>query len=474
MAGIRSTKIYEIFKRLIKFDKKIGIQKNGIDNLYPERVDRFFNNSVTAKTSGTIMASYLAGKGWGEVNNKVIVHKENRNTLLDYTIAFAKCLSKQRGSFIEVQYDGNFDISSYDILPFNHCRLGKKDDNDYNGKIIVYDNFAAEDGKIDQKDFKVVDVFNDDKKVIESQVKAAGGFDSYKGQILFVNLDPEYFYPLSQIDPVMGDCDSEAQASIFKNRSLRKGFFGKTMIITEPLVDNLQENSTEQQIAEHRKAESERDNFKKTIESFLGADEAGGVLHVELDKVGDSFDEVIKVENITSNINDKIFAHTEQTIFQNILMAFNNIPLGLVRSDNAIFSSSGEALKIMKETYQENTAKERSILIETTQFLNSKSSEKVENLQFEPLIGEAQVTRTEDIEPGTTSEEDSERKKAQAQLKGSVGGVTALLEIQQSVKDGKTDRESAIVIIEEIFGIKRDLAEKMLGEVKEGNDTTSD
>jgi hypothetical protein len=56
--------------------------------------------------------------------------------------------------------------------------------------------------------------------------------------------------------------------------------------------------------------------------------------------------------------------------------------------------------------------------------------------------------------------------ESQATLKGSVGGVQALLQIQQSVGQGLTDVESAIVIISEIFGFSFELARQMLAHQK--------
>jgi hypothetical protein len=60
-----------------------------------------------------------------------------------------------------------------------------------------------------------------------------------------------------------------------------------------------------------------------------------------------------------------------------------------------------------------------------------------------------------------------EKIKAQSILKGSVGGVQALLEIQKSVSENITDRSAAIAIIQEIYGISQDIAELMLGTPKE-------
>jgi hypothetical protein len=53
--------------------------------------------------------------------------------------------------------------------------------------------------------------------------------------------------------------------------------------------------------------------------------------------------------------------------------------------------------------------------------------------------------------------------EAKAKLKGSVGGVQGLIEIQQSVSAGTTQYESAIVMLQEIYGFDDVTARKLLG-----------
>lgn len=57
------------------------------------------------------------------------------------------------------------------------------------------------------------------------------------------------------------------------------------------------------------------------------------------------------------------------------------------------------------------------------------------------------------------------RIEAQAVLRGSVGGVQSILQIQQSVKDGTTSKDSAIAIMDEIFGIAEKKATRIIGEI---------
>jgi len=394
LGGFKST-IIEVYKKVVKYDKQLNVIKNGEDNLYPERADRFINNSVTAKTCAKIMATYLAGKGWGDAD-EIITNKAKGTKLKKFTENIAISFAKQRGVFIHVNYNANFKPSSFEVLPYTSCRLGKKDDNKYNGKIAVSYKW---DENPKEEDIIYFDVFNPNKKIVESQIENSKGktfvekLKNYKGQILYVNIDDEYVYALSQIDPVMNDCDSEAQASVYKNKSLRKGFFGKTLIITKPLLGSLEDYPDEKEWA---LASSERENFKETIQQFIGAENVGDALHLELqyeDEAG--IDKAIFFKDISSNIDDKIFSYTEESVFKNILMAFNSIPPALVRPENSVFSASGESIKAMQIVYQDNTEAERTSLIETVKMLMNLYLEEETELNLIPLIENDTISTTE-------------------------------------------------------------------------------
>ena len=375
-------KLLDLFKRDTKFDKTTGIIFNGDDNLYSEKIERVTNNSVTSKTASNIMASYIIGNGFGDIDT-TIVNKNKMTTLRKLGNVISKNISKHRGVFVHCVYNANYKIDRYTVLPYTHCRLGKKDDSDYNGKIVVYNNWDKSQGSVKKDEFDIIDVFNPKEDVIKAQVEVAGGWNKYKGQIIYLNLDDEYDYALGTIDTVVNDADSERQASIFKNRSLRKGFFGKTLMITKPLSGARNTYNTD---AEYHAAENERDNFKATAESFLGAENSGSLLHVELEHQEDKLDDAILVKAIPSDIDDEMFKYTEESVFKNILMAFNNQPVGLVRSDNALFGSSGESLQIMKETYQENTTFERNTVEEFIQHLMNYFKEDLGEIEILPLI----------------------------------------------------------------------------------------
>jgi hypothetical protein len=357
---MKATLIGDVSKKETTLDKKLNVYKNGSDNAYPELMDRYINNSVTAKTASNLMKQSLLQKGLG-VHDKVIVNKNKNLTLYNFADDIANSKVRQRGCFIWIGYDANYKISDVEVLPFQNCRIGKKDTEDYSSKILYSKNW----NESKQDDLIVFDVYNHDTLVINSQVEKSGGWGKYKGQILYVNDDSDYIYPLSRIDAVQYDCDNEQQASIYKNTLLRKGFFGKTLMITRPLVDrdlpkSIEVNGEITRNLEYYNQESEQTAFKDTIESFVGAENAGGALHIEIDYEHEKLEDAILFKNIESKLDDKLFEYTERSVRKNILIAFNNLPNGLVEQSEGIFSNSGEAIIQMQKQFDENCEIERS------------------------------------------------------------------------------------------------------------------
>lgn len=348
--------ISDVYKKLVTWDKKLEIYTNGIDNAYPERMERYRNNSITATMASNKMIQYLIGKGFGEADNLLI----GKTKLIDLADDIAHDIVDNRGVFTQVNYDANFDISDFKVLPFNQCRVGQKDSQEYNGKILIYKDWSS---KVDKKNVQILNVYNPDKEIVAYQVKKAGGIDKYKGQVFYYNMDNQYYYPLSRIDPVNHDCNSEYNASIFKDNILEHGFIQSTFFITRPLVDDgFIEPTDSVGLYNRNLQESERENFRKVGETMLGAKGVGGFMHMEVDFSGEDLSKAIEIKTVKSDVDPALFRFVEESATRKILMAYNNIPLGLVASDNSMFGNSGDALRTMKETYWEDTWKERNLL----------------------------------------------------------------------------------------------------------------
>ena len=70
-------------------------------------------------------------------------------------------------------------------------------------------------------------------------------------------------------------------------------------------------------------------------------------------------------------------------------------------------------------------------------------------------------------EKAKSTSDDPLQAAAQSALKGSVGGVQGILSIQQGVSQGLTSRESALSVLQLIYGFSLEEATDLLGAPKE-------
>jgi len=343
----------------------MSVHLNGEDNNYPERVERTINNSATAKPAAETLKKFIIGQGFEQQEfNDVVVNKKTGATLRMLLSQVAQSYAWQKGVAVHANYNANYKISDLKVLPFGHCRVGKKDDTSYAGKIGLHDQWYNK--SIKAKDIKMIDVFNPLEKVVKEQIRAAKDIKNFKGQIHFFHPD-DTIYPLAHIDNVMYDADSEYQAAVFKNRSLRKGYFGNLIFLTPPLLGELAKKPPElmspEELKIFRHLNSERGNFKEVIKQSLGAENVGGVVHMEVEHQLDDIKKAFEVVKIDTNIDDKVFEYTETSAANNIRKANQNIPAILIDNrDNSVFGDSGKKFKEAKIYYSEQTQDEREFI----------------------------------------------------------------------------------------------------------------
>lgn len=367
----------EIFKKA-PVDKRAGIHYNGADNLYPQTIENLINDSVTALRCSELMASYIIGKGFVN-DNDLIVNEEKQTTLYQFGTDIAKSITDHNGVFIHINYNAELKHKSYDVLPFADCRLSKQDSNKYSGKIVICDDWK--DGKAVKNAIKI-DTYNPNKEVIRKQIETVKGIEHYKGQVYYYN-GGKYIYPLAPLHPASNDASSERQASIYKEISLRKGFFGKTIVVTKPLIDGTLEKGD----AEYTKQENAQSAFRSTLQKFIGAENSDGILHMELEFTSDKLEDEIMFKNIESNINDKLFAFTETSVRNNIRMCFNNVPSVLIENpDKSMFGQSGDGLLQAKLFYNDQTLNERFTTAQICNKLFKNFKEPREGLKIVPLV----------------------------------------------------------------------------------------
>jgi hypothetical protein len=379
----------EIDKRVvIKPNKNIkrvnegvnGLMIFGENNDYPQIMERLINGSVTAKSTANVYASFIAGDGFeNEEINNILVGLTQRGkslTLKALLRQVANSLSRNQGSYIHCNFTMDQRIKNVHLKPFKNCRFALADDTGYSAKISVYDNWEKDkDNKYNKKQIKHFNVFNLDEKAFISQVNEAGGIENYKGQIYFLFLDNEYFYPLSNYDEVYLDCDTEAQLALYRNRQTRNGFFKKTVV-------RIQESLNEEVKL------SLADDCRRS----LGVDGDGlWIIEDEPNENGEFSDNMgFRIDQIDSDVEDELFKDWPKDLINNIRKAAKGLPAVLIDYDESkLGTTSGEALIQATNYYNAVTRTDRAATEEVFEEIFSNFDNEIlrnnKNWKIKPL-----------------------------------------------------------------------------------------
>jgi hypothetical protein len=438
MANSLRASLIELFTRKIVTTKSDIVYINDEDNLYPNRIEAIINNSPTASRCAKLMEKFISGQGFEDAAQDIIINKAKNYRLSDIKNLAAKSLSVHYGVYFQIFYGIDFKINKIDILPNIKCRNSKEDASENKGKIYFKD--WTEKNKYGSKDKpQTFYPYNPKKDVILAQMKA----DSPKattmeelvagstGQVYYLNLTPEFHYSLSLVDCVYNDADTEYRLSLYVNKQMRTGFLDQTIIITQGIGEELD------------------NKINKQLQELMGAESTGNLMHLTVPQGTDiELDKALVTKQIPSSFKpellDKIVGHLRK----NILGAFNNIPEALVSAgDGTLFGTNSETYSQMKDFYSEQTAFERQSIEKTLKMFGF-------DIKIKAIKSEKATNLDENIKL---------KLKAQAELKGSVGGITALVTLAQSVSQKTLDLESAVQIVINIYGFDEATARAMIG-----------
>lgn len=351
----------ELWSRAIDFVKSDQIYTNGNDNKYSESMERVVMNSATANRVRSIYAKYIEGYGLD-----MDIDLPNDRMLSDVVRDISMDLSLQNGSWIhrQVKLDlsgskPKFTTKDLKVLNYHKCRKGKDDDEDNESKIH-YGTFSGKGwlkDKTKSKNSWYYPFTNDDGIIAEQIFSDAAEHDVitdditeaikyYRGQVYYINMTPSFVYAISPFDSVFNDCDTEFRMSLYTNKAFREGFLGKLMVLFSNLDPDYEKD------------------FKDDIKAWLGAENSSGIYIGKVDDA-EEIGKNIYIKQLESQYDDDMAVNTEERIRRNILGAGQNVPEGLLFSNEGGMFSSGEQIEQLKLLYEENTSAERKVVERT-------------------------------------------------------------------------------------------------------------
>ncbi len=333
---------------LVRPNQTFGILNYDMDNAYPQRMLELVGQSPTAKDCWNKRSKFIAGNGFENTKLNACIINKHGLTIAKLLKAIATDKALFRGFGIHVNYNANFKICSVNYVKFEDIRMGDTDNPETSGKFAIYNDWGKKTWKnITRSKITFIDAYNPDKKTIAGQVKAAGGWDKYKGQFYYFNPEIDD-YPLIEADAVWEDFETEAGIKTFNNREVTTGFLPSTMLFMQSRreeADNVSGNLRSGNIP----SQLERD-----LGTFQGASSAQKIIVIEYE------DESAKPEFQPYAIqnNDKLFESTERSVEARIIKGFS-VPKELINSEKTSGLSNGSEKKQAISEFNDNTGTDR-------------------------------------------------------------------------------------------------------------------
>lgn len=478
-------------RRIIKPSKTEGIINCDVDNAYFQRVVDVINASGTGTLVTKMMGKFIFGEGFSDKDLAKLIINSKGQKANEVLLKEAISVSFFFGAAFHINYNANLDKSEINFIPFEDARFTTIKHDKHPKKIAVYNDWEkANSSRIKQSEVDYFDFYNPDPEVIKKQVIEAGGFDKYKGQILYwtpsggIATPGDAEYPLAPSDSVLEEIQTDYQTKIFKFRNITTNFMASQILESEAF-----------------ETEEERTAFEKVLESFQGADETSKILLLE--KQPGQEESGFKLVPVEIQDIDKLYKQTEESSRDNIIRSYLIPPVLLMKASGGFSDSEmsdavalyngqtseyrialsalfEELLAGFKGTaftdYSIELKKADTVKIKDT----AEGKAKIVDVLSNPALSDKQKKRIlvsiyelseEDaakllpiVIEGQEPEALDEGAKAKATLRGSVGGVTGILSIQEKVSNGAISRSGALAILEIIYGLSQEEANRVIGE----------
>ena len=288
-------------KRLdTRLDSQHDILFYGIDNVYPQEQEQLRLRSPLIKSATELLEDFINGSGW-ELNESMLVN-DQADTVTDVLNKIAQDYSRYDGFAIHVNYNGLGQVSSFEHIPFEYCRLGIPDEAGKVSTIVVSNNWECDSDKFVSRGIinTITYPVFDPQKAIAQLIAGEG-----RGQILYFTGIERNKYPLSTFDAIVANGESDEAMQIYERNNIKRGFHGAALFKYPGRIET----------------DEEKNDVRKMVESWNGEDSPGVTVVV----VAEDFTGEI-LETIPANSDDTLFSATLISVLERVLQNYRIPP----------------------------------------------------------------------------------------------------------------------------------------------------
>jgi hypothetical protein len=401
-----------------------------IDNLYPQKVQAIAQRSGTTMSAIGTQSAFISGEG---CNGMDIVVNRDGQTLWDILRFVSVQKSMFKGFALHFNYNIFGTITEINPVAFEFVRWSKNLD-----ALIVNPDWPRMTRRNEEVEYKP---FNPDSVLAE--IEQCGGIETYTGQLFYWIPNAKDYYTTTHWDSVLDDAQFEAEAKLYSLSNIQNDY-SLSGLITYP---------------KPLESDQEIKDVKEDMQNDKGASNAGGIRVIGAMPT-EGMQNWKWFTPISRNNIDGLFTKQLEIAKFNIYATFRQPPILNGVSNDGMFNAA--SFKDAFEYYNSATETERKDTErELTKIISNSIWYGLGEIKIVPkkFIDSAQTMTIEEINRKSLET----RETAQANLRGTVGGVEGLLGLKEKLSTGLIDRESAISIITEIYGFSEEITQKIVG-----------
>ena len=453
-------------KELLAYD----VMSYGATNSYPQEAEYAYCRSSIASACVQKLCEFLYGEGFNDNATALAVVNDKGDSLDELLYQVTQQMSLYNGFALLLNANILGQYTSIEIFPFEYVRLGIPNEDGELTHARVWDNWAGQSPRqtANLSEIYSIDLFN--PLDIQEGIERCGGIENYKGQILYFTTNNGY-YSRATFDSAFEQVLATGNIPVFTNNYIKNGFSSSALISRKDI-----------------ETDEQRALMQAQFQGLSGIRNAGGIGVVEGD---------FELLDISSTQQlDKQYVEINERIKHDVIEVYQIPPILLGVNKNNGFPNKDE-LENAFTYYNSQTRMYRRMIakqfaeiasnfvyfigddftIEETKFdtklyetpeiwqeLNSDEKRAYITKEYDVTLSTPESKTKENGKASTENESDNpEQAKAQAQLRGSVGGVQGILQIADNFKRGIINETSATTILEEIYGFSNIIAREILG-----------
>ena len=325
-------------------DRLLGIQSYGERNDYPQKVMEVVGASITGGACVEQFGRFLFGRGFSQRDFFQAIVNPKGQTADDVLEHVARDFAMFGGFALHVNWNALYEITSVNAIPFEWLRFEALDADYKFNRVALHPDWGrryTQLRRFRKADIEWFDFFDPDPKEIAEQVRAAGGWRKWNGQILYYSRRGPKSYPLPVYDSALTDMSAEEGLSNVAYRNIRNNFLPAGMFIDH--------NNGE-------KGKRQAEETKEQLSEFQGDTKAGRILYLNLDE-GD-IEPVFRP--FESNNTDQKFRRSDEKVPDRIGAAFCQPPILRAKDVGSNFGAT--AMREAHDYYNSQTESERQTL----------------------------------------------------------------------------------------------------------------